>query len=63
MYKIHRFGNRVSVEDWKGLIVYSADSGAILLYRGADGPRTALAGTLTDEQLLIALATAIKLAL
>ena len=63
MYKVWRSEGRVTINDWKDQVVYSADPTALILYEGAGGPTTDEVGKLTDSQLLVALAKAIKLPL
>lgn len=64
MYKVHKENGTVIVEDWKNNIIFSADSDSIIVYSSAPGIiKTAKIGNLAEEQLLSALAQAVKIAL
>jgi hypothetical protein len=65
MYKIHRESGRIVISDWNDRIVYSADEDAYVVYKSASGGGTEVVKvkSLTDEQLLNALVSAIKLPL
>ena len=58
MYEIKRKDGRVSIYDWEGKTVY----GMLVIYRGPNGElQVAEVKSLTDTQLLTALASAVKL--
>lgn len=63
MYRVSKDGTRIVISDWKGVVVYSADPDAIIVYEDPGGRVTARIKDLTDEQLLLALTRAIKLPL
>lgn len=62
MYKIKRTADEVTIFDWNGKIIYHADTDSILLYEGVKGVKvTNRIDKMSDEELLLALAKAVKL--
>lgn len=66
MYRIQRDQNRITIEDWNGKVIYSVSEDAWIVYRTRAGVldvEVAQVKTLTDKQLLTALANAVSLAI
>jgi hypothetical protein len=65
MYSVGRDGNRVTVVDWNGKVIYSVAPDAIVIYRTdpSGAVLSAKVSELTDQQLLASLANAVKLAI
>jgi hypothetical protein len=64
MYKIERKDGRVVISDWNGKIIYGASDDDLVVYKTPVGTVTTnKVSELTDPQLLIALASPVKIAL
>jgi hypothetical protein len=65
VYKVERKDGRVMIRDWNDKMIYSATDDSYVVYRLQEGgnPLVVQVKSLTDKQLLTALATAVKLAL
>jgi hypothetical protein len=63
MYRVERKGEVIVISDWKNQIVYSVPKDSYVLYKIAGAVMSTKAGDLTDEQLLQALASAVKIEL
>jgi len=64
MYEVKRKDGKIIIYDWNDKVVYNVKDASVVVYRNTAGEIVvAEAGTLTDVQLLTALANAAKLAL
>jgi|GEM_PF-3399623 len=65
MYKIQRNAGKVVITDWNDKIIYSVSGDSLVLYKDnvSQGIATAKVSELSDQQLLTALANAVKLSL
>ncbi len=61
MYTVAKEGTRVAITDWKGAVVYAAEDDAIIVYESYGATITARVGTLSDEELVVALTSAVRL--
>lgn len=61
MYTVRKDGGMIVIVNWKGEVVYSVDSEAIIVYDEVGTRMTAKVSMLTPEKLLLALVNSVKL--
>lgn len=68
MYSVRKEDGRTIVSDWEGKVIWSASDDDYMIYTPGGGlqkghPTVAKVGGLNDTQILIALASAVKISL